>query len=365
MADFQTDEHFRQFVENLNFVRKSKYGDLDGEDRLEQQFRQIKSLLELEDQFQKALLKHRWGPGIYKDFVDLICVKKQNILAARSFYRERQTFFAAKISPLFKARDYKALATDKFRMNWFFISFAVKSRKWSPNSDVVRLSKQINKIREEMLEMNLPLALSQAKIFWANTPQSHLTYMDLVQIQSQALLLAIDKFVPPTKSRMSHKDMLAAYRKFRPVAIGIMIRDRLNAYSDGLLHFYPKDKVKLYRANKLLRNFMDEPDYEIMSELVNQGLKDECKTSPEDLSSLVAANSMVSVSPRVGAGQTARQIHLDRYQSISGDDAARPDVRLEERQAHSMMMTSLTILSVLEKKLLRLKGMSLYDEQND
>jgi hypothetical protein len=189
--------------------------------------------------------------------------------------------------------------------------------------------------------------------------------MDLVQIQSQALLLAIDKFVPPLKGRMSHKNILAAYRKFRPVAIGIMIRDRLNAYSDGLLHFYPKDKVKLYRANKLLRNFTDDPDYEILSEMVNRGLADDCKTTPEDLSNLVAANSMVSVSAQGSASSlTSRHINEDRYQSIASDEATRPDKALEDREAHAMMMLSLHVLSVLEKKLLRLKGMSLYEEFN-
>lgn len=140
------------------------------------------------------------------------------------------------------------------------------------------------------MEQNLPLAISQAKIFYSNTPRSHLSYMDIVQIHAQGLLLAIDKFVPPNDARMSEANSLQAYRKFRPVAIGIMARDRVNAYSETPVHFFPKQRLIRYRANKALRTQTGpEVDWQEVCEQVNSDLRDSgVRTDPEELQSLVA-----------------------------------------------------------------------------
>jgi DNA-directed RNA polymerase specialized sigma subunit len=353
LAHFETDEHYKNFVDIIAFNRQNRWAELSREDRLEQQYRQLKNILALEAKFLAELKAHKNGLMIFEKFIRFICVEKNNILAARAFYRERQTFFAAKISNIFKTRDVKKLAASKFRINWAFIAFVLRNGKWSPNSELVKLSKQINEIRREILELNMPLALSQAKMFWHATPKSHLSYMDLIQIQAQALLLAIDKFLPMTTKGMSHEELLATYRKFRPVAIGIMMRDRLNAYSETLFHFYPKDKVKMYRANKVLRYFEGEIDHTRLSEHINQGLPKEGRTNPDEIAQLIASNSIGTVDSFVQANDERTSVVNP---ACLVDNTHRPDVELENTQAIATMKNALNMLSLREQKLFKMKG---------
>lgn len=223
------DPTYKTFCENLELCLS---GHEDGmpadEDLLVRQRNQIRNLVRLETEFRDAVLASRWGEDVYRDFVTYILHTKRNILAARPFFRERHTVFTRFISKAFKEGNHKPLL--RFRFNWSFIAWALNSRPWPKNSKVVKIANAVNKQRMDILEQNLPLAISQARIFWGKVPRSHLSYMDIVQIQAQGLLLAVDKFVPPNDARLSEKQSLARYRSFRAVAIGIMRRDRVNHY---------------------------------------------------------------------------------------------------------------------------------------
>lgn len=224
------DNTFKNFCSNLEGLLAAHEASQDPEEELlPRQRKQLRNLINLEAQFRDALIRHRWGLNVYRDFVTYIVETRANILAARPFFRERSKVFTASISPALKERNDKTLY--KYRINWSFVEWVVKARKWRPGSPILALANQIRKQRIEIVEQNLPLAISQARQFWNATPPSHLSYMDIVQIQCQGMLLAVDKFVPPNDKRMSEKESLARYRTFRAVAIGIMTRDRVNAYS--------------------------------------------------------------------------------------------------------------------------------------
>lgn len=199
------------------------------DDLLLHQRAQLKALIAAEATFRKTLLKHKWGPGVYRDFVVHICEERKNILAARPYFRERQTTFTATISKSLKKRHAPGLY--KYRFNWTFIVWALGARKWHRDSPIRKIAKQIEGMRTEILQQNIPLAISQARIFWNSTPKSHLTYMDIVQIQCQALLLAIDKFTPPDESKMTKEAALIAWKSFRGMAVGVMKRDRVNSFT--------------------------------------------------------------------------------------------------------------------------------------
>lgn len=350
MAFFEDETHFRVFAGNLEAAIK-RYESLPEETLLVRQRRQLQLLIGLEKRFRKTLIKHPWGPSVYRDFVTMILDKKRNILAARPYFRERQSIFASKISRALKRRSDKGLY--QFRFNYSFVLFVLQAKNWKSNkigAKIVTLAKQINDIRMEIMEMNMPLAISQARIFWSNTPKSHLSYMDLIQIHCGGLLVAIDKFVPPDTSDMSEEEELEAYRKFRAVAIGRMIGDRIEQYSETLIHFYPVDKRKIYRANKARRKFGDAIDYTKVAESVNEDVEKAHQTNPEEIAELLAASSCVSGDVSVDPeGETT----LERYEA---DAENRPDLQAEEADAILAMRSKIQELLLVERKLLRMKG---------
>lgn len=346
MTYFQ-DEHFRLFASNLEAAIE-KYEDIPEESRLQRQRRQLRLLISLEAKFRRALIKHPWGPSVYRSFVEHIVSK--NILAARPYFRERQNIFASQISKALKKRSDKGLY--KFRFNYSFILFVLNCHKWPVGGKIAALAKQIYDIRMEILEMNLPLAISQTRIFWSNTPKSHLSYMDLIQVHCVGLLVAIDKFVPPVEKDMTEQEELDAYRKFRAVAIGRMIGDRIEQYSETLIHYWPADKRKIYRANKARRIFGE--DYARITEFVNEGVEDRAHhTTPDEVSKLLASASIVSGDISLDPeGETT----LDRYEA---DSELRPDVQVEEMEALVMMRQKYKGLQMIEQKYLQMKGIRL------
>jgi DNA-directed RNA polymerase specialized sigma subunit len=353
MAFFEDETHFRLFAGNLEAVLKRYEADaIPEETLLVRQRRQMKLLLSLEDKFRKALIKHPWGPSVYREFVTMILDQKRNILAARPYFRERQAVFADAISKALKKRSDKGLY--RFHFNYTFILFVLNARNWRANrigGKIVQLAEEIYKIRMEIMEMNMPLAISQARIFWSNTPKSHLSYMDLVQIHCGGLLVAIDKFVPPDTSEMTEEEELEAYRTFRAVAIGRMIGDRIEQYSETLIHFYPIDKRKIYRANKARRKMGDTIDYVKMAESVNEDVEPAHRTNPEEIAELLAASSCVSgdLTMPDGEGDTL----LERYEAAA---ESRPDLQAEDEDAILVMRSKMQELDLIEKKLLRMRG---------
>src|ERR1700690_1615994 len=172
MSRLIIDKHFKLFASNLEQALK-KYETDEDEVLINKQRDQLRKLVALETKLRETLIVHPWGPGIYKDFVKLICDKKKNILAARPYFRERQTTFTKFISSALKKKNDKTLYRYKF--NWSFIDYMLKARKWPYGGKIASLAREINKVRQELLEQNVPLAISQARIFWSSTPKSHLT----------------------------------------------------------------------------------------------------------------------------------------------------------------------------------------------
>jgi DNA-directed RNA polymerase specialized sigma subunit len=339
------DNHFRQFAGVLERAI-ARWGDTSEEDLVTRQKRQIENLVSLEKEFRRTLIKHQWGPGVYKAFIKHICEEKRNILAARPYFRERQEVFSKSISKALKKKADKGLY--KFHFNVQFVLFALSVYRWHPNSQVVKLAKQILAARQELVEMNLPLAISRARIFWSRTPESQLSYMDLVQITSEGLMSGIDKFVLPYS------------QAFRHMVIGRMIGNLIEQYSETLLHFYPLDKKKLYRVNKLLSKAGENPDFELIAEEVNRDLEPGHRTTAEEISMLVAAASTVSADvPASNEVDGEESLESTPIHCFQANEAMNPDVQVERAEALAVISKSLVELPMIERKLLRLKGVTL------
>lgn len=357
------DDHFKLFATWLE-TEISKFGEsVTAKAANERQRRQMNRLVGLEKRFRLDLqrIKHgAVGRWMYRRFITFICDEQKNILDARPFFRERQEVFAAKISKALKARDYKALY--RFRVNYRFILFALeqsKREKWVaksfPQTGTLRsLANEITALRKEIVTINLPLAINRAQLFYSRTPRSHIARMDFVGIATDGLMSGIDKYTPHKKSGVDTK-------QFRSTAIGRMGGNFIEEYSETLLHFYPADKRKLYRANKITGRNAGQIDFDKLAQGVNDvakmGEDGEIKvvenpTTPDEIANLMAAASTVSSDSSLPSDPDAPE-PIERF---AAPEATRPDVMVENGNAMRALAAALPILSILQLKILRLKG---------
>lgn len=340
------DDHFRKFAGNLE-LGIAKYGEVPRDQLVRIQRAQVEKLVGLEKEFRRTLIKHPWGPAVYRAFVRFICDEKRNILAARPYFRERQNVFTHKISRALKKRQDKTLY--RFHFNYEFVLFVLHQKAWTKNNmggKIVSLANQIRDIRWELVVMNLPLAISRARIFYSRTPKSHLSYMDLVQTTAMGLMAGIDKFCLPYS------------QAFRHTVIGRMIGNLIESYSETLVHFYPDYKRKIYRANKIISRMGDAIDWEKVAEGVNKDLEKQHWTTAIEIQDLIAAASTVSSDMPVtsGEGEEEDAMPLDTF---TAPEDTQPDVRVETSEALGVMSKAIPELPLIERKLLRLKGVSL------
>lgn len=333
------DPHFRFFGESLNKAI-GRLGKRDTKEFLAHQKMQVETLVKTETKLRKVLINGKFGNTVYKKFIKYIREDKRNLLFARPFFRERQKIFTSKVSKALRNRDHKAL--QKFHFNYQFIQFLVTSRKWKDTSPVMVLVKEIERLRNELVILNMPLAISRARIFYSRTPPSQLSYMDLVQIASEGLLSAIDKFVLPFS------------KVFRSVAIGRIVGNSISAYSETLIHFYPTAKRVLYRANKSIGRMGSDPDMKELAARVNDGLPKRQKATPDQISDLMAAASCVSADSIVSTDPNLAE-SISRF---SAPDSCRPDVIVEANDSSAVLAAAMAKLSILERKVLILKGIS-------
>lgn len=308
------------------------------EDLLVRQRRQLVAIVAMEREFLDSL-----PLSVFNDFALFITQEKRNILSARPYFRERSVTFKGNLSEAFRAGNGELIR--KYRLNWLFIDWVRRTHPQFFNRD---MANKISKERNALMQESLPLAISEAKMFWGATPKSHLSFMDVVQICACALLISIDKFTPPIEEDYDPDELWLRWKSFRAVAIGLMRRDKVNAYSETSLHFYPADRAKIYRALKILR-YGELSDAEL-SKRVNEYLEDDhLQTTPDEIRSLLAAASVVSSEP----------VDSDDPGVLgSVPDATYSGETLEDKQAVSVMLTAARDLSMLEQKMLKLKGLS-------
>lgn len=335
------DGHFRMFACSLERVICG-YGEQNG-DQTAKQKKQVEDLVALEAKFKMALIKDRRGHRVYKAFVHHIMDERKNILAARPYFRERQDIFKKEIAPLLRSRGEVGLY--RFNINYSFISFALKCYKFTSHSRVMQAAKRVEVARQELIELNVPLAISRAKLFKQHTPQSHLEYMDLIQIANEGLIAAVDKFVLPYTP------------VFRAVIIGRISGNHIEEYSDTLLHFYPSDRRKIYRANKVQGGIKGGLPLDDLAKEVNKGTDEPHETTADELHRLLSASSHVSIDAPVietmGSTKSESESSIDHYPA---DESTRPDVQVEEREAYMVLYKALGELSVIERKLMAMKG---------
>ncbi len=301
---------------------------------------QIERLAALEEKFRLALIKHGNGPAVYSAFTTHITEVRKNILAARPFFRERQEVFTTQIARALEARNPPRLYTC--RVNYQFVNFAMKSAKWNPGARPVKLARQIAEVRWELVILNMPLAISRSRMFYGRTPKSHLSFMDLVQHAAEGLISAIDKFELPYTP------------VFRGVACNWMTGNFIEAYSETMLHFFPKDKRRIYRANKFRARF-PHGGYSAtdLVTAVNQDLEGSARTTEDEIQDLVAACSPVSADTKAPGETEDVPDNVARYEA---PEECRPDVRVERADLRARLLEAASGMSIADQKLMWYRG---------
>lgn len=337
MAKPEIDEHFLTFGASLEALLATHVYDRDG-DKTTRQKSQVEKLIELEKVFRETLISDYRGPGVYKSFVKFIVETRRNILDARPFFRERQETFKGFISPALRLREDKTLY--QYNINWQFIAFALRSADFSPKSRVRKAADAVHAIREELIQSNIPLAISRARIFRGKTQRAHLTYMDLVQISSMGLIAAVDKFVLPYSP------------VFRSVIIGRAVGDLISSNSETLLHFFPSDRSRIYRSHKANRD-PETPDWQACVDAINIDSDEKHKATIDEVQVLMLAASHISMDATTGNDEVQRV-----HDSYAADESSRPDLQVEAAEVRQRLYESISsTLNVFERKVLSLKGL--------
>jgi RNA polymerase sigma factor (sigma-70 family) len=351
------DEHFRAFARLLE-EEIAKYEHDTDEDLLERQKRQVENLIKLEKQFRLELVKHPWGYSVYEAFRARIKDHKDkggagNVLASRPYFRERQEVCIGPICQAIQKSDIKKL--QKYHVNSLFVQFAMKQKKWPRGSKVAKLAREIQKQRDELVVSNMPLAISQARLFWGKAaskdPNQALSYMDLVQLASEGLMSAIDKYTLPFSAT------------FRATIVQWCVGNFIEAFSSTLVHFYPKDKKKIYHANKHIKKLSaDDNNDERLQKLadkINAGVKVSHRTNPHEIGQLMAAAAVVSADATAPGEEAGRAVGVGSYiDRASTDPDCQPDNRYTDHEAHTRLQEAIQLLSPWERKVLRLCGVS-------
>jgi DNA-directed RNA polymerase specialized sigma subunit len=306
---------------------------------------QVEELIKSETMFRETVLKYRQSTEIYKKFLQHICIKQKNILSARPYFRETAVTFSKQITPAIKNNDIEKLKT--FSINYQLISF-IKDNWLGPfPKRAEQLFNRVKSARNKLINLNMPLAINRAKLFYRMTPKGSLTLMDMIGICGMGLMSGVDKYV-------------GAYSPvFRSVIIGRCVGNLIDAYSETTLHFFPKDKRILYKAHAI-RGRQGIEDIKELTNAVNISFKQDEKDGKSVPGKIGVGelNALLSASTTVSADATTDEEGYGVY-SYTED----PNPNIEEKMLYSEtlkeVLTSAKNLSNIQRKVLLLKGIKL------
>lgn len=322
------------------------------------QAEQVELVVELEKKFKYHISKYQQTVEIYRKFIkkfnnedeeDPEIAETENILSAQPYFREKNEVFN-KISKAIKDNDPVALM--QYNINFQMIDFIVKNWRGNVPERARRYYDDFLDARRVLIENNLPLAINRAKIFYRKTPKSHLTLLDLIDICTYGLIAGIDKYE-------------GEYTKvWRSVCIGRMVGFMIEEYSKTFLRMYPSDKKILYRANALKYRLKLE-DIGELTKAVNESFrqdKEVGKSAPKLPISELHIRTLMNSSSYVSADPSMNEDDEEGTSSIydlSHDDTESAEDRLIHDDLMDRIKEGSKVLTNIERKIIRLKGVNL------
>ena len=286
------------------------------------------NLIKAEEVWRKFFLTLKEGRDLYSVFIDFILYEKKNILDARPFFRIRQSDFLNKVNPFIKRKDPYGLMN--LRINFSFIAWAlVRFPEIPEKKELTFLCEKIVKLRNDFLIKNSPLLINRIKRIYKAYYHSFHDIQDLIGVSSNAALIALDKFVPTI-------DPNTGEEKYTSVILSSII-GRMNAAAfqenctqNTKIHLYPKDRKMISFIRKMKKaGYSDKEISEIanISESELERLKNSCNT-----------------------------ICINEKDDIEKYGIEPPEFLFEKQQLTDKIKKSIKDLSIIEKKILYLKG---------
>jgi len=353
------DQHFQSFASLLErTIAGHGHGKTDRVEAKRQQAQQIRELLEVEEAFRAAVTASASGFDVWRGFLEFIA-SRASVSQAQPYFRERQVVFIGAISPLLKEANVDELLLQPFRINRGWIEFALGAVEWGDDHPVRALAARAAVLRRELVELNLPLAVSRARIFWsrnAHRPGAKLTFMDFVQIAAQGLLVAVDKFTPTGDPDTEPELFAKTCDVFPSVAITRMSGFFIQSYSETQIHFSSSDRRRLYRLKKMLsKRGVSEVNIQDLVDEVNRGVEDPARwVTAEDVEALLAAST-------VGSTDATRTSEDDGFARPVHEgvvpESDQPDAAADAIACRGRMALAVAELPLRQKKILRMYGM--------
>jgi len=309
---------------------------------------QVELVMSLEKKFFFNIKRYQQIKTVYEKFINYITKENGNILSARPYFREKSTVFNAEIGKAIKAGDVDKLLN--FDINFKLIQFIVDNWEGKLPTRCQNYYNEFIEARRILIENNLPLAINRAKLFYRKTPRSHLTLIDLINICTYGLIAGVDKFVGEYT------------RVWRSVCIGRMVGFMIEEYSKTFLRMYPDDKKILYRANAL-KYRMGIETVEELTKAVNESFEkdgEEGRKIPKLPISEVHIRTLLNGSSHVSADNMLTEDEGNTnsvYDITASSDNVEKNVT--QKDAMKQVMSASKDLEVIERKIIRLKGVEL------
>src|ERR1035437_4673109 len=336
---YEFDMSFYRLAEDLTKTIKKNQVDCTS------QKQQLENLLEAELRFKNEILRYkRQSREIYKKFLQRITVTNKNILSARPYFRESAINSSKSITPAIKSNDIEKLKT--FTINFNFIKF-IKENWLGPfpkRADALYI--KVETCRRKLIENNIPLAINRAKLFFRKTPRSHLDLMDLIVISCYGLSQGVDKWSKPEWSK-----------SFVPMLVGRITGPTIESYSQTVLHFFPNDKKVIYRANSI-KGRQGIKDIEELTEAVNKSFVEDAKKGMgiPPVVTVAQLSELLQSASTVSADTVVNDEGVPVYGFTASDKPSAEVQYIEEEEKNSVYL-SIGKLSILHKKVLKLKGL--------
>ena len=301
---------------------------------------QVTRMMDLEEMFRSTINSYKQSDKIYKKFLMHIKIERGNILTARPFFRENSKKFGAEISPAFKKDDIDKI--KEFHINYKFMVFVIDNWRGNLPKKAVAVWEEHQIVRQKIIENSMPLAINLAMKFFKAVPRSHVNLMDMINASISGLSIGVDKWVGPFTT------------VFRSVCIGRMKSNIMDIYNQTFLHYYPSDKRIIYKTN-LLKSREKIEDPEILLEAINQYLKENGDKRVMDMSEFSHIINGASVSS-VEAEVDDEDIGV--YDTFIDEKSNVAD-NVEKIDAIKKMITACEHLEIIERKVIKLKGVDL------
>lgn len=319
-------DQYRKFVRSFDSALKKTIV-------LEQHILMAK-LFKLENDFKQILLETEKGRSMYDKFITYILETKGNLLDSRLYFRERQHQFAEKVYPAIRRKSAEGL--HELRINIYFINWVLENYPHKPRKELYIIAEEVNKLRQKMLEDNLPSVVHSVRVFCNRCLFSHLDYMDFIQNASIGFLSAVDQYEPPYQ------------KNFGSVVTSRMKESMMEDHNSTLLFVEQQNRRILYRIRKVQQK-MGLVEEELISEFgrvrkfVHESFE---KKTDDEIKDIMGVMNMTSF----------YDIHA-KDESVEGTALGdnNPEQLMIQTNTSNALINAVEHLTLFEKKLLLLK----------